>query len=85
MEKAEIFSKILGLILQSSSQGQLKEQITNETPLLSSRLLDSIAVLRLVTLIEEEFNIEIEAFEVNVDNLDTIAKIAEFVSKKSNA
>lgn len=80
-----MFSKILELILKSTSQDQLKEQIAQDTALLSYRLLDSIAVLRLVTLIEEEFDIEIEAFEVNVDNLDTIAKIIEFVSKKTNA
>lgn len=78
-------SRILELILKSTSQEYLKEQIKNDTLLLSSRLLDSIAVLRLISLLEDEFNIEIESFDINVDNLDTIDKIVVFVSKKLNA
>jgi acyl carrier protein len=52
------------------------------TPLISSRLIDSIIALKLVSYLEETFNIEFEAHEVNQDNLDTVALIAAFVKSK---
>ncbi len=52
------------------------------TPLISSRLIDSIIALKLVSYLEETFNIEFEAHEVNQDNLDTVALIAAFVRSK---
>jgi acyl carrier protein len=52
------------------------------TPLISSRLIDSIIALKLVSYLEETFNIEFEAQEVNQDNLDTVALIAAFVRSK---
>lgn len=58
------------------------ENFNETTPLISSRLIDSIIALKLVSYLEETFNIEFEAHEVNQDNLDTVALIAAFVRSK---
>lgn len=56
--------------------------IQDDTKLISSRLIDSIVALRLVTFLEEKFRIEFEAHEVSQDNLETIDTIASFVASK---
>lgn len=57
---------------------------TDTTPLISSRLMDSIVALKLVSYLEETFNIEFQAHDVNQDNLDSVALIAAFVRSKMN-
>lgn len=60
------------------------ENFTDTTPLISSRLMDSIVALKLVSYLEETFNIEFQAHDVNQDNLDSVALIAAFVRSKMN-
>ena len=56
--------------------------LNNDTPLISSRLMDSIVALKLVSFLEEKFQVEFEAHEVDQDNLETIDIISAFVEKK---
>jgi len=56
--------------------------ITNETPLLSSGIIDSISALQLVEFIEQTFNLQFQAHEVDQDNLNTLDKIEAFVISK---
>ncbi len=58
--------------------------ITRDTPLLSSGVIDSISVMQLVDFLEKTFDFEFLPHEVYQDNLDTIEKIAAFVSNKTN-
>lgn len=52
------------------------------TPLVSSRLLDSISTLQLVDFIEKTFNVEFSHHEVDEDNLDTVERMCAFVNSK---
>lgn len=62
--------------------GKETGELTDTTPLISTRLMDSIVALKLVSHLEEKFGIEFEAHEVDQDNLDTIGTIVAFVQKK---
>ncbi len=53
-----------------------------DRPLISSGMLDSIIIARLVTFLEGEFPIEFMAYELDVDYLDTVALIAGTVHGK---
>lgn len=55
---------------------------TTITPLVSSRLLDSISTLQLVDFIEKTFEIEFSHHEVDEDNLDTVDRIYTFIKSK---
>jgi acyl carrier protein len=57
-------------------------EVTNDTKLVSSGMMDSIVALKLVSFLEEKFGIEFEAHEVDQDNLDTIDIITRFVQSK---
>jgi acyl carrier protein len=60
------------------------EELQPDTPLLSSRLIDSISALLLVEFLEKEYKIEFKPHEVNHDNLDSLDLIAAFVESKQS-
>lgn len=56
--------------------------LTPTTPLMSTGVLDSIATLKLVMFLEQEFNILIEAHEANEEHFDTLEAICRLVDSK---
>ncbi len=60
------------------------EILNYDTPLISGGLIDSILTMQLVVFIEETYNFEFSAHEVDRDNLDSINIIANFIQKKIN-
>ncbi len=59
-----------------------ESELREDTPLLSSRLIDSISTLLLVEFLEKSFGISFQPHEVNNENLDTLAAMAAFVADK---
>ena len=57
----------------------------DDTPLRTSGILDSMGLLRLVSLVEEKFGIEVSAYEAGIENFDRIDDIAAFVERKRAA
>lgn len=56
--------------------------LSSGTPLVSSGVLDSISIVRLVSHLESTYGIEMEAHEFGADYLDTPAMIADTVVGK---
>jgi acyl carrier protein len=56
--------------------------IADDTPLFSSGMVDSFALVTLMTEIERAEGFRIQPDEVTLDNLDSIAKIVAFVGRK---
>ena len=56
-----------------------------DTALFSSGTLSSIDLIDLVAFMEERFGIAIEPTEVELDKLDTVARITAFVRAKGEA
>ena len=50
--------------------------------LLNSGIIDSLALLRLITFIEERFGIKIEDEEVIPENFETINEIKSLIERK---
>lgn len=57
-------------------------QLTEETPLITGGILDSLATVQLAVFLEQHFKIEIAAHETGVDNLGTLASIGALVRSK---
>ncbi len=57
-------------------------ELSSTTPLLSSRLIDSISALLLVEFLEKEFNIQFQPHEVSNDNLDSLELIEAFIKER---
>lgn len=82
MNKNDIINEVKSYITEKLFRNGIPADFTNDTPLISTRLLDSIIVLGLIAHLEEKLNIEFEAHEVNVDNLDTLNIMADFLLQK---
>ncbi len=54
----------------------------NETSLFRERLLDSISLTELVVLIEAEWNIKVEPYELVYENFDTVANLKNYLEAK---
>ena len=77
-------NKIKSILLNGFIDKDSTEDLKNNTPLISSGIIDSISILQLVDLIEKEFNIEFEAHEIDRDQFDSIDLINELIASKKN-
>lgn len=79
---ASVSESIKGYILSEFLPGEDAGELTAETPLISTGILDSMATLKLVLFLENEFSVSINPQEVSVEHLDTIEKISALVQSR---
>lgn len=74
-------------ILRGTLQlGSRADQLTASSPLLGGiPEFDSMAVVTVLTMVEEQFGITIDDDEVSADIFETVGTLAEFVDRKSKA
>ena len=58
-------------------------ELLDDTSLLDQAVIDSTGVLEVIAFLEEEYAIPIADEEVIPENLETIARIAAFVARKT--
>ena len=75
--------KIKDFIMAQFLPGEDPSELTDETPLISGGILDSIATLQLVTFIEETYKVSFASHEVDKDNLDTLSRIVRLLASKT--
>jgi acyl carrier protein len=69
-------------ILKEFLPGENPAELTETTPLISGGILDSIATLKLVSFIEERYDITLAAHEADVEHLDSINAITNLILSK---
>ena len=82
MSQSEIQSTIKTYILNEFLPGEDPAALTDTTPLATTGILDSIAMLKVVTFLESQFGITLEAHETGVENLNTVSDITRLVMAK---
>jgi len=81
----EIRETVHQFILREFLPGESPEELTDDTPLITGGILDSISTLKLVAFIEDHFAVIVEAHEAGVENLDSVALITRLVAEKKSA
>jgi acyl carrier protein len=81
----EIEKAVHAYILDEFLPGEDPAELTEETPLITGGILDSITTLKLVTFLEDHFGITVEAHEAGMEHLDSIRQIAGLVAEKTRA
>ncbi len=79
---AEIKAQLHSFILREFLSGENPENLTDATPLITGGILDSLATLRLVSFLEDTFDIELRPEDLDPGNLDSISSIAALVASK---
>ncbi|MEZ5337033.1 MAG: phosphopantetheine-binding protein [bacterium] len=57
-------------------------EVDDNTPLISSGLVDSFSMVSLKLYLEEEFEIEIDDDEASTEEFETVSRIQSLVSRK---
>ena len=78
----EIRSVLREHILTRYLPGEDPGSLEDSTPLVSGGILDSIALLNVVSFLEDRFGIEFAPHETTGDSFDTVAKITALVESK---
>jgi acyl carrier protein len=78
----DIKEQVKAYILDEFLPGEDPSELTDDTPLITGGILDSLATIKLVLFLEERFNIKIQAHETMVDYLNTLPDIAQLVKSK---
>jgi acyl carrier protein len=83
-DKQTVAGKVAGFIATNFIFDE-ETKLEPDASLLDTGIIDSTGVIELVTYLEEEFGITIEDRELVPDNLDSINRIAVFVSGKTGS
>lgn len=59
-----------------------KMELDPSDPLISSGLLDSFNLVDLALIVEDNFGVRIEDFELNADTFDTIEGLAQLIAER---
>jgi acyl carrier protein len=82
MNPEDIKSTVKTFILSEYLPGEDPAALTDTTPLMTTGILDSIAVLKVVTFLENQFGVIIQPHEAVVENLNTLLDISRLVTSK---
>lgn len=74
-----------GVIQEFIENSLLKNKVfegplSTDTNLISTGIIDSLALIRLVSFVEEKFHIDIDDFDVTPENFNSIDAICNFLS-----
>ena len=78
----DIASNVKEFILREFLPGEDPDELADDTALIADGILDSLATLKLVSFLEDRYDITVEPHEADEDNLCTIATIVSFVESK---
>jgi acyl carrier protein len=73
---------IRGYILDEFLPGEDPSLLTESTPLITGGILDSVGTLKLLTFLEGEFRLRLQARDADAETFNTIANIARFVASR---
>jgi len=69
-------------ILSTYLPGESPANLRDDTPLQTSGILDSLAVLGLAAHIEQQFGIDLDVYDTSAERFDRIGDIAAMIARK---
>ena len=82
MTNADMEQAVKEFLLREFLPDESPDALTASTPLITGGILDSIGALKLVSFLEETYDVRFDAHEVDAENLDNLTDIASIVSAK---
>jgi acyl carrier protein len=76
------FDMLEKFILTEVAVDRDKKSLEPDEDLLGSGIIDSMAVMKLVLLLEETFGIEVEDEDIIPENFETLNSLVEYVEQK---
>jgi acyl carrier protein len=82
MNPQDIKTTVKTFILNEYLPGEDPAALTDDTPLMTTGILNSIAVVKMVTFLENQLGITIKPHESVVENMNTLSDIVRLVMSK---
>lgn len=79
---SDVKHEVKSFVLENFLPGEDPANLTDDTPLISGGILDSIGTLKLVVFLENQFGVTLEAHEAGADHLDNIDSIDQLIRSK---
>ena len=79
-----VSSTVRRFILSTHLPGESPDTLSDDTPLQSSGILDSLAAVGLIAFLEKEFQIELDVYDTAIDRFDTVRDISSTVARKQS-
>ena len=73
---------IRSYLLATVLEGEDPSLLEDGTALISTGVINSLGLMKLVAFLESTFKVRIKAHEMNADHLDTVAKMTRFVTER---
>ena len=74
--------KIIQYIQDELIEDEEELELTSDEDLLSSGLLDSLSVMRLITYVEKEFEVSVPPADMTIENFITVDALSEYIQSK---
>ena len=81
----DIRNEIRQFIIAEYLPGESPDNLKDDTPLRTSGILDSMSTLGLVSFVEENYGVKLDAHETGIEYFDRIEDIAALVRRKQAA
>ena len=69
-------------VLEKFLPGEDPNELKDSTPLITGGILDSLATLKLIAFLEDEYKVTFQPHDTDRENLNTVADIASLVLSK---
>jgi acyl carrier protein len=80
----DVETAIERFVIDEIMLGDSNTKIDPNESLISSGVLDSLALLRLIAFLEEQMGVSVDDSEVIPENFETINEIKSFIEKKKH-
>jgi acyl carrier protein len=84
MDKQSIQQTVRDYIQREFLRDEAQAGLTSSTALITGGVLDSISTIKLVSFLEQQYQVEFAAHEVSAEYLDSLETIADTVAGKLN-
>jgi acyl carrier protein len=78
----DVRQTVKAFVLENFLPGEDPRNLTDQTELKESGILDSLSTLKLVSFLEERYKVEFEANDLEAGNLSTVESIERLVKSK---
>jgi acyl carrier protein len=78
----DVKESIRQFILNTYLPGESRDNLRDDTPLLTSGILDSLAALGLAAFVQERFGVELDVYDTSVERFNQIQDIAASVERR---
>ena len=85
MADSSVRQELRTFLEENYALGEQMATLADDTSFMETGIIDSTGVLELVAFLEETYEIKVEDEELVPDNLDSVARICDFVARKTDS